>query len=164
MNRWYDRRKCKPLINERLEYFYITDNFFYLNKYHGRILTVWGFIFPVIKANKSVSDMEMVQSAFLSVEQNFQINNFKIKRYFCWNWHYKNPKQEKKLRQSFNLNYWNIRDNRLILVWILSPVSLWTLPFPFFTSTNQVASCPFGPSLTLKAKTPPIFFTNCSPS
>lgn len=39
-----------------------------------------------------------------------------------------------------------------------------TDPLPFFTSTTQVASLPPGPSFTLKAKMPPIFFTNCSPS
>ena len=30
------------------------------------ILTVCGFIFPVIKASRSASDMEMVQSAFFA--------------------------------------------------------------------------------------------------
>lgn len=44
------------------------------------------------------------------------------------------------------------------------PASLVTEPLPFFTSTTHTASAPPGPSFTLKAKMPPIFFTNCSPS
>lgn len=47
---------------------------------------------------------------------------------------------------------------------MFKPVSLWTQPLPFFTSTTHVACCPSGPLVTLKAKTPPIFFTNFSPS
>lgn len=43
----------------------------------GWILTVCGFIFPVIKSNKSVSDIDMVQSAFLSVGQR---SNYIVKR------------------------------------------------------------------------------------
>lgn len=45
-----------------------------------------------------------------------------------------------------------------------TPGSLVTEPLPFFTSTTQVASFPSGPSFTLKANTPPIFLTSCSPS
>lgn len=44
------------------------------------------------------------------------------------------------------------------------PDSLVTQPLPFFTSTNQVASFPSGPSFTWKAKTPPIFLTSFAPS
>lgn len=44
------------------------------------------------------------------------------------------------------------------------PGLLLTDPLPFFTSTIQVASFPSGPSFTLKANTPPIFFTSCAPS
>lgn len=36
----------------------------------GWTLTVWGFIFPVIKASRSASDMTMVQSAFLSADRH----------------------------------------------------------------------------------------------
>ena len=46
----------------------------------------------------------------------------------------------------------------------LLPVSLWTQPVPFFTSTYQVPSFPSGPSFTLKANTPPIFLTKLAPS
>lgn len=42
------------------------------NSQRDRILTVCGFIFPVIKANKSLSDMEMVQSAFLAAGQRYR--------------------------------------------------------------------------------------------
>lgn len=45
-----------------------------------------------------------------------------------------------------------------------TPASLVTEPLPFFTSTTQNASLPPGPSFTLKAKTPPIFFIYASPS
>lgn len=38
--------------------------------YAKQILTVCAFILPVIKANKSVSDIEMVQSAVLAAEES----------------------------------------------------------------------------------------------
>lgn len=121
----------------------------YWRHHRNWILTVCAFIFPVIKANKSASDIKMVQSAFLAARQRDQ-ENFKC---IC---------RDLKTKETINVSHGSYRKVTQSPVCLL--VSLWTQPLPFFTSTNHVASFPFGPSLTLKAKTPPIFFTNCSPS
>lgn len=152
--------------------------------YQHWILTVCGFIFPVIKANKSASDIEMMQSASLSAGQRHR-NRAKFKKHVTaqrflftdWKeWEQFNPQETEifyhrkwdrgVIRESIILDTRRLEDFKSCSHSrsAFSPVSLWTQPLPFFTSTNQVASFPLGPSFTLKANTPPIFFTNCSPS
>lgn len=72
-----------------------------------------------------------------------------------------------KTLQLFHSDYWteyNIQELDTSVLTRCSPGSLETEPLPFFTSTIQVASFPPGPFFTLKANTPPIFLTSCSPS
>lgn len=72
-----ENKQAKSELNWNIIFSVITMKAAELHMRHERnyietvyILTVCAFIFPVIKANKSVSDIEMVQSAFLAARQS----------------------------------------------------------------------------------------------
>ena len=74
-------RSLTHLLLLRRSKLYFTDTQIYILKsvrytQSGTELTDWAFIFPVIRARRSVSDIAMVQSAFLAGgQQRDRVNN-----------------------------------------------------------------------------------------